>query len=89
MTKKEFIEKNIRKIYRFLCLEGYDLGYTDDEIDEYYETNKGFIFVGTPEEVEEEFEDGDYFIVAQDDTWMAVKALYGIGSYEGTEYGVS
>lgn len=81
MTREQFINKNYHKLYHHLCEEGYELGYTDDEIDDYFENTKQFIFVGTKEEIAEEPGHEDFYVIAEEDGLVMAEVFNGI-SYD-------
>lgn len=88
MTKEEFIKKNWHIIYKHLFDEAVDMECCDDrDIDDYIIDSYCHIFVGTKEEVEDEFEPDWYSIIAQDNDWLIVESFGGY-TYDGTEYGI-
>lgn len=59
----QFINKNTNKIKRHLKKEGKELGYTKNQLENYYLDTKCFIFAGTKEELEQET--NHYFVIAE------------------------
>lgn len=78
---KKFIEKNYHKVYKHLCDEGYALGYTDDEIDDYVVVTKQFIFVGTKEEMSRELGHEDFYTIVEEDGLVMAEVFNGL-SYD-------
>lgn len=78
MTRDEFIEKYYHRVYKHLCDEGYALGYVDDEIDEYFDFTKCFIFVGTKEEMADEPGHEDFYIIAEEAGFVMAESFSGI-----------
>lgn len=80
MTKEQFTEKYYDTIKEYMYREGEELGYSKNQLEAYWNDTKCFIFIGTKDELKDEFKGKlqDISVIAEEENYFAVETFSGI-----------